>query len=106
MMQEIAGLCMKLQGRASAMIGIKPRGSIHAARCGPGDCPHSLASSQHHGGAHVLMSAGGFQYVTDSIEAGDDSAPVVGLGGTSANRAGSKSPYGLWGRWGPGLLTK
>ncbi len=57
------------------------------------------ASSRHQGGAHVLMGDGAVKFVTDSIEAGNSSSPMVTieLGGLPA---GSPSPYGLWGRLG------
>jgi prepilin-type N-terminal cleavage/methylation domain-containing protein/prepilin-type processing-associated H-X9-DG protein len=42
---------------------------------------HAPASSRHPGGVHVLMADGAVKFVSDSIEAGDDSAPVI----TSAN---------------------
>lgn len=54
------------------------------------------ASSRHQGGAHVLMGDGAVKFITDSIEAGNSSAPVVGEG----TPTGSKSPYGLWGALG------
>ena len=41
------------------------------------------------------MADGAVQFITDSIEAGNDSAPVV----TSSN-PGRPSPYGLWGAMG------
>lgn len=56
---------------------------------------HAPASSRHPGGVHVLMADGAVKFIGDSIEAGDDSAPVV----TSAN-PGRPSPYGLWGALG------
>ena len=53
-------------------------------------------SSQHQGGAHVLMGDGAVIFMTDSVEAGNSRAPVI----TAANRAGAASPYGLWGALG------
>lgn len=50
------------------------------------------ASSRHQGGAHVLMGDGAVKFITDSIEAGNRSAPRV--------NAGDQSPYGLWGALG------
>ena len=59
-------------------------------------------SSRHQGGAHVLMGDGAVKFITDSIEAGNSSNPMVWLGGTAAtnNQPGAKSPYGLWGALG------
>jgi prepilin-type N-terminal cleavage/methylation domain-containing protein/prepilin-type processing-associated H-X9-DG protein len=53
-------------------------------------------SSRHQGGAHILMGDGAVIFITDSIEAGDQRAPVISL----TNRPGKKSPYGLWGAMG------
>jgi prepilin-type N-terminal cleavage/methylation domain-containing protein/prepilin-type processing-associated H-X9-DG protein len=63
-----------------------------------GTCP---PSSRHQGGVHVLMADGAVIFITDSIEAGDQTQPVIGanLGGPP-HRAGKKSPYGLWGALG------
>jgi len=55
------------------------------------------ASSRHQGGVHVLMGDGAVKFLTDSIEAGDSSAPTVRLGGTGGTAPGVQSPYGLWG---------
>jgi prepilin-type processing-associated H-X9-DG protein len=57
------------------------------------------ASSRHPGGAHVLMADGAVIFITDSIEAGDQSAPQV-WDNRNATPAGSASPYGLWGALG------
>ncbi|GAA5505763.1 DUF1559 domain-containing protein [Novipirellula caenicola] len=59
-------------------------------------------SSRHQGGCHVLMTDGAVKFITDSIEAGNSSNPVVFQGGTAANnnQPGAKSPYGLWGSLG------
>jgi len=54
-------------------------------------------SSNHQGGAHVLMGDGAVIFITDSIEAGDSHAPSVHYWGAPK---GNKSPYGLWGALG------
>lgn len=55
-------------------------------------------SSRHQGGFHVLMGDGAVKFVTDSIEAGDQTKIPVGYSGAETyNTPGSKSPYGLWG---------
>ena len=65
------------------------------------------AGSRHQGGAHVLMADGAVVFMTDSVEAGDATAPPVerGSGGSPGWRGpltapGAKSPYGLWGALG------
>ncbi|MCC9658838.1 DUF1559 domain-containing protein [Rhodopirellula halodulae] len=59
-------------------------------------------SSRHQGGAHVLMGDGAVKFITDSIEAGNQSNRMVYQWGTAAfnNSPGSASPYGLWGALG------
>lgn len=57
------------------------------------------ASSQHQGGAHILMGDGAVIFITDSIEAGNSRAPMV-RAGAGFTAVGSASPYGLWGALG------
>ena len=54
------------------------------------------ASSRHQAGAHVLIGDGAVIFITDSIEAGDQNAPVISY----YNKPGKPSPYGLWGALG------
>ena len=57
-------------------------------------------SSRHQGGTHVLMGDGAVKFITDSIEAGDQSATPVAQLGAGVSTPGSISPYGLWGALG------
>ncbi len=57
-------------------------------------------SSRHQGGVHVLFADGAVKFVTDSIEAGNNTAPPVLFGGVGPAAPGSRSPYGLWGALG------
>ncbi len=76
----------------------------NSASCGGDwtDTPTTLAtSSQHQGGAHVLMADGAIIFITDSIEAGDSRHEMVSLSAVDLDSVpGSKSPYGLWGALG------
>ncbi|EMI15542.1 secreted protein containing DUF1559 [Rhodopirellula maiorica SM1] len=56
-------------------------------------------SSRHQGGVHVLMGDGAVKFVTDSIEAGNQSSRHVG-NGADFLPPGSMSPFGLWGSLG------
>jgi prepilin-type processing-associated H-X9-DG protein len=59
------------------------------------------ASSRHQGGAHILMGDGAVVFITDSIEAGNQSSPTIGAwDGSNYYRVGKPSPYGLWGSLG------
>jgi prepilin-type processing-associated H-X9-DG protein len=57
-------------------------------------------SSNHQGGAHILMADGAVVYMTDSVEAGDSTAGAVRLGQQGTRAPGKGSPYGLWGALG------
>lgn len=57
-------------------------------------------SSQHQGGAHVLMGDGAVIFMTDSVEAGSRNAGAVWRNGTGNRAPGNQSPYGLWGSLG------
>ncbi|GAA5506605.1 DUF1559 domain-containing protein [Novipirellula caenicola] len=52
-------------------------------------------SSRHQGGAHVLMGDGAVKFITDSIEAGNQSVGIA--------VPGMASPYGLWGALGTAM---
>ncbi|WP_044253964.1 DUF1559 domain-containing protein [Rhodopirellula sp. SWK7] len=59
-------------------------------------------SSRHQGGCHVLMGDGAVKFITDSIEAGTQTNPMVAMihASNAGLPAGSQSPYGLWGKLG------
>jgi prepilin-type N-terminal cleavage/methylation domain-containing protein/prepilin-type processing-associated H-X9-DG protein len=73
------------------------QGGSNAGINAPGN---ATVSSRHAGGAHVLMADASVQFITDSIEAGDQSIPNVWLNGTGPSTVGSESPYGVWGALG------
>lgn len=61
------------------------------------------ASSAHAGGVHTLFADGKVMFITDTIDSGDDTTPSVAMprgGQRGFTRAGSQSPYGLWGALG------
>ena len=85
--------------------GATPYTAFHTVRppnsefCANGNFSSEMlapASSRHQGGCHVLMSDGAVKFVTDSIEAGDQSATMIFWN----NQPGAMSPYGLWGALG------
>ena len=75
---------------------------------GGGDYSEGIfsAGSRHQGGAHILMADGAVIFITDSIEAGDPTAPPVERGSSGdpgwcpGAEPGRQSPYGLWGALG------
>tara|TARA_R110002049_G_scaffold46487_1_gene135176 strand:- start:132684 stop:134012 length:1329 start_codon:yes stop_codon:yes gene_type:complete len=59
--------------------------------------------SRHQGGCHVLMGDGAVKFITDSIEAGNQSMSPIYVNFMAMNSVlppGSQSPFGLWGSLG------
>jgi prepilin-type processing-associated H-X9-DG protein len=85
----------------TGMFTILPPNREVCGRCNHETDAINPPSSRHQGGCHVLMADGAVVFITDSIEAGDQTSRAVGAR-TSANLLppGSKSPYGLWGALG------
>lgn len=52
------------------------------------------AASRHQGGCHVLFADGAVKFITESIDAGNTSAPSMSK---DYDNLGQKSPYGVWG---------
>ena len=93
----------------TGMQTILPPNSPNCHLSGGGDYNETImtAGSRHQGGAHVLMGDGAVVFMTESVEAGDASAPPIerGSGGSPGwmgplTAPGQKSPYGLWGALG------
>ena len=72
---------------------------MHGGSNGRGVVP---PSSYHQGGCHILMADGAAIFISDSIEAGDQTAPTVHVQGMAMGYSdpGTESPYGLWGALG------
>ena len=87
----------------SQVMTIRPPNSENCAPTGAQAFSLSPPGSRHPGGCHVLMGDGAVKFITDSIEAGNQNAPVVWRQNAMAQSAtvpGSMSPYGLWGALG------
>ena len=56
-----------------------------------------VGNIHHEGGVHALFADGLVQFITDSIEAADQTAQSVAR---NFNDVGEESPYGLWGALG------
>ncbi len=87
---------------APFMTGMSTIAPPNGPLCGGGawdSAGHCPPSSRHQGGVHVLMGDGAVKFITDAIEAGNQSGSSVFVG-NPINPPGSKSPYGLWGSLG------
>ncbi|MDA8744226.1 DUF1559 domain-containing protein [Rubripirellula amarantea] len=80
----------------SAFFTCAPPNSELCTEQNAGNSGHYSASSRHQGGAHILMGDGAVVFMTDSIDAGNQSA----LGINAYRSPGAKSPYGIWGALG------
>jgi prepilin-type N-terminal cleavage/methylation domain-containing protein/prepilin-type processing-associated H-X9-DG protein len=80
----------------TAFLTIRPPNSYNVAR-GEGNFGIYTAASRHQGGCHVLMGDGAVKFITNSIEAGNQT--VVPFGNAN-QQVGAPSPYGLWGALG------
>lgn len=60
------------------------------------------ASSRHNGGCHIMMADGSVQFVTESIDAGNQDKGPVSRRKNDPERTlpGEKTPYGVWGALG------
>ena len=75
---------------------IRPPNGYNVCR-GEGNFGIYSAASRHNGGCHILLGDGSVTFITDSIEAGDQS--VIAFGDANPQR-GRESSYGLWGALG------
>ena len=81
----------------TTFVTVRPPNSYNVAR-GEGNFGIYSAASRHQGGCHILMGDGAVKFVTDSIEAGNQSQ--IPFGRPDASGVGRQSPYGLWGSLG------
>ncbi len=84
----------------TAMHSISPPNGIVCSGNNSGNSGIMPPSSRHQGGCHVLMGDGAVKFITDSIEAGNQTSGMVWQNGTLARSPGSASPFGLWGALG------
>ncbi|MBB3209387.1 prepilin-type N-terminal cleavage/methylation domain-containing protein [Rhodopirellula rubra] len=87
--------------QSSVIVTIRPPNSYNVVEA-HGSRGLLSASSRHVGGVHVLMGDGAVRFITESIDAGDQSHIPYGEPnpGSTGLGAGEPSPYGLWGALG------
>jgi len=85
-----------LRAAVGSVYTVRPPNSELCVGRWPDNWGNFSPSSQHQGGVHVLMGDGAVKFITDSIETGNQRAPII----TVANNPGAASPYGLWGSLG------
>ena len=77
---------------------IQPPNGINCSRWGEEDHGMYSAGSNHQGGAHVAMADGAVKFISENIEAGQQSGPQGG--GAGGPTPGKESLFGLWGALG------
>ncbi|WP_146413898.1 MULTISPECIES: DUF1559 domain-containing protein [Crateriforma] len=55
------------------------------------------AGSYHPGGCHVVMADGSVHFISEAVDAGDNTVPTVTRPSQGGSAAGIPSPYGVWG---------
>jgi prepilin-type N-terminal cleavage/methylation domain-containing protein/prepilin-type processing-associated H-X9-DG protein len=92
----------------TTFVTIRPPNSYNVCR-GEGNFGIYTAASRHQGGCHVLMGDGAVKFVTESIEAGNQSHVPFGRAqapGGDNDGVGRESPYGLWGALGTADMSE
>ncbi len=80
---------------------IMPPNGVSCAWSGDGSDTMNSAGSYHPGGCHVVLGDGAVRFISESIDAGDKTAPSPNWPtGNPGTPPGSASPYGVWGALG------
>lgn len=82
----------------TSFVTVRPPNGVNCAT-NANDSGVWSAASRHQGGCHVLMADGAVKFITDSIEAGDQTQPTPTRAAPN-NNIGGQSLYGLWGSLG------
>jgi len=85
--------------RVSGVQTVLPPNSM-SATTSTGELDGILSAASHHpGGVHIAFGDGAVKFVSEKIDAGDPTKPGAAMQEGYA-RAGSRSPYGIWGAMG------